>query len=41
LFEGIGLLFEEAYNGNDAISKVFKNDPDYYDVILMDLQRFK
>ena len=38
LFEGIGLLFEEAYNGNDAISKVFKNDPDYYDVILMDLQ---
>ena len=24
LFESIGLLFEEAYNGNDAISKVFK-----------------
>jgi PAS domain S-box-containing protein len=38
LFDSVGLLFDEAHNGKEAISKVFQKGPEYYNIILMDLQ---
>ena len=38
LFQSVGIIFEEANNGEIAVQKVLQSLPTYYDLILMDLQ---
>jgi len=38
LFDSVGIIYEDAYNGEIAVQKVLQSEPSYYDLILMDLQ---